>query len=62
MGNLSFLHIFLYLGFITNIQSRNDTSQGKYNIEKLGLKERVVALLENDDPKVFESFMNRQYY
>lgn len=25
---------------------------GKYNIEKLGLKERVVALLENDDPKV----------
>ncbi|KAL5257676.1 hypothetical protein ACHWQZ_G012559 [Mnemiopsis leidyi] len=25
---------------------------GKYNIEKLGLKERVVCLLDNDDPKV----------
>eukprot|EP00116_Pleurobrachia_bachei_P005560 sb/3465822/ len=25
---------------------------GKFNIEKLGLKERVVCLLENDDPKV----------
>ena len=30
--------------------------QGKYNVEKLGLKERVVCLLENDDPKVANDF------
>ena len=28
---------------------------GKYNVDKLGLKERVVCLLENDDPKVKSS-------